>query len=97
MGMAVALKEDSHAKIDLLINNAGVMGIPLRRTADGFEMQLGTNHLGHFALTGRVLDRVLAAPAGLRVVTDVNGRFLRARSLTPASEPQPDAGAIRLL
>lgn len=54
--------------IDLLVNNAGVMALPLSRTRDGFEMQVGTNHLGHFALTGRLLPRLEAAPAP-RVVT----------------------------
>ncbi len=58
----------AHPHVDLLMNNAGVMALPRRETSDGFEMQFGTNHLGHFALTGRLLDRVLAAPAG-RVVT----------------------------
>jgi NAD(P)-dependent dehydrogenase (short-subunit alcohol dehydrogenase family) len=55
-------------QVDLLINNAGVMAPPRRLTADGFESQIGTNHLGHFALTGRVLSRLLAAPEP-RVVT----------------------------
>ena len=57
-----------HPRLDLLLNNAGVMAIPHRTTADGFEMQLGTNHLGHFALTALFLERLLAAPAA-RVVT----------------------------
>jgi NAD(P)-dependent dehydrogenase (short-subunit alcohol dehydrogenase family) len=54
--------------LDLLINNAGVMATPELRTEDGFELQLGTNHLGHFALSGRLLDRLLAADAA-RVVS----------------------------
>lgn len=54
--------------LDLLINNAGVMATPQRETVDGFELQLGTNHLGHFALTGLLLGALRAAPAP-RVVT----------------------------
>jgi NAD(P)-dependent dehydrogenase (short-subunit alcohol dehydrogenase family) len=57
-----------HDELNILCNNAGVMALPQRRTADGFEMQLGTNHLGHFALTGLLLDRLLATPKA-RVVT----------------------------
>jgi NAD(P)-dependent dehydrogenase (short-subunit alcohol dehydrogenase family) len=56
-----------HTKIDALINNAGVMQTPKQQTADGFEMQFGTNHLGHFLLSGLLIDLVEAA-AG-RVVT----------------------------
>ena len=55
-------------RLDLLINNAGLMMPPSGRTEDGFELQIGTNHLGHFALTGRLLDLLLAAP-GSRIVT----------------------------
>ncbi|GDX31628.1 short-chain dehydrogenase [Actinomycetes bacterium] len=54
--------------LDLLINNAGIMAIPKRVTADGFEMQIGTNHLGHFALTGLLLPALVAVPNS-RVVT----------------------------
>jgi NAD(P)-dependent dehydrogenase (short-subunit alcohol dehydrogenase family) len=57
-----------HAALHGLINNAGVMALPRRETVDGFEMQLGTNHLGHFALTGLLLERLLATP-GSRVVS----------------------------
>jgi NAD(P)-dependent dehydrogenase (short-subunit alcohol dehydrogenase family) len=55
-------------RIDLLVNNAGVMYTPRSTTADGFELQFATNHLGHFALTGLLLDRLLAID-GSRVVT----------------------------
>jgi NAD(P)-dependent dehydrogenase (short-subunit alcohol dehydrogenase family) len=59
----------SHQKLDILVNNAGVMAYAQRRaTADGFEMQFGTNHLGHFALTGLLVPTLIAAPAP-RVVT----------------------------
>ena len=59
----------NNPRIDLLINNAGVMYVPTRETTkDGFEMQFGTNHLGHFALTGQLLDNILPVE-GSRVVT----------------------------
>ena len=58
----------SGEELDVLVNNAGVMAIPHRVTADGFEMQFGTDHLGHFALTGLLLPALLRRPAS-RVVT----------------------------
>lgn len=58
----------SYPRIDLLINNAGVMWTPKQVTEDGFELQFGTNHLGHFALTGLLLDHLLPV-RGSRVVT----------------------------
>lgn len=58
--------------VDALVNNAGVMAIPRRETADGFEMQMGTNHLGHFALTGLLLP-LLRNRAGARIVTVSSG------------------------
>ncbi|TGD73310.1 SDR family NAD(P)-dependent oxidoreductase [Mangrovimicrobium sediminis] len=59
---------DGHERLDLLINNAGIMMCPYATTRDGFEIQFGTNHLGHFALTGLLLPLVQATP-GARVVT----------------------------
>jgi NAD(P)-dependent dehydrogenase (short-subunit alcohol dehydrogenase family) len=60
--------KDTHGKLDLLINNAGVMAIPRALTRDGFEMQIGTNHFGPFALTARLSPLFLATP-NARVVT----------------------------
>ena len=70
-----AFGEEFHSKfkkLDVLCNNAGVMAIPFTKTADGFEMQIGTNHLGHFALTGLLLDLLLATPEA-RVVNVSSG------------------------
>jgi NAD(P)-dependent dehydrogenase (short-subunit alcohol dehydrogenase family) len=64
---AAAEVHDRFDRLDLLINNAGVMIPAHQRTADGFELQLGTNHLGHFALTGLLLD-LLTGTEGSRVV-----------------------------
>lgn len=58
----------SGRRLSVLINNAGVMAVPYARTVDGFEMQFGTNHLGHFALTGRLLPALLKTPEARVVV-----------------------------
>lgn len=57
----------AHDRLDVLVNNAGVMGLPRTETLQGFEMQIGVNHLGHFALAGRLLPVILRTP-GSRVV-----------------------------
>lgn len=65
---AAATVTRSHDRLDLLINNAGLMAIPEQRTAQGFEMQFGVNHLGHFALDAKLIGMVNDTP-GSRVVT----------------------------
>ncbi|MGK5171385.1 oxidoreductase [Geodermatophilus sp. CPCC 205761] len=72
-----------HERVDLLVNNAGVMAMPQRTTADGFEVQLGVNHLGHWSLTAHLLPALLRAPAA-RVVTVTSTARHRARRLDPA-------------
>lgn len=74
---AAALRE-TYPRIDLLINNAGVMYTPLTRTAEGFELQFGTNHLGHFALTGLLLDSLLPVADSRVVTVSSNGHRIRA-------------------
>jgi NAD(P)-dependent dehydrogenase (short-subunit alcohol dehydrogenase family) len=66
-------------RLDILINNAGVMGIPRRLTEDGFEMQLGTNHFGHFALTALLSDLLRSADAARVVTVTSTGRNYAAR------------------
>ena len=65
---AAAKTVNAEPRLDVLINNAGVMALPKSTTVDGFEMQFGTNHLAHFALTGLLLDRLNATP-NARVVS----------------------------
>src|SRR6267154_1429963 len=68
-----------HPRIDLLINNAGVMFPPRQATRDGFELQLGTNHLGHFALTGLLLEQMLPVPGSRVVKVSSTAHRIRAR------------------
>jgi NAD(P)-dependent dehydrogenase (short-subunit alcohol dehydrogenase family) len=77
---AAADLADRTAAVDILVNNAGVMVPDGRTTADGFELQFGTNHLGHFALTGRLLPLLLAAESA-RVVTVSSLTHRRARPI----------------
>src|ERR1700730_11077143 len=99
---AAAALHKAYPRIDLLINNAGVMWTPKQLTADGFEMQFGTNHLGHFALTGLLLDNLLPV-RGSRVVTvSSNGHRLRGaihfddRQWEPRSDRIPAYGQSKL-
>ena len=70
----------THDRLDILMNNAGVMATPQMTTQDGFELQFGTNHLGHFALTGLLIDTILGTP---------NSRIVN------VSSGAADAGRIR--
>jgi NAD(P)-dependent dehydrogenase (short-subunit alcohol dehydrogenase family) len=71
-----------HETIDVLVNNAGVMGIPEQRTSDGFEMQFGVDHLGHFALTALLMPALLRAKAA-RVVTVTSTAHHMGRAVDP--------------
>ncbi|MXO67220.1 SDR family NAD(P)-dependent oxidoreductase [Altericroceibacterium endophyticum] len=75
---AAADIRDAYPRIDLLINNAGIMYTPKSTTADGFELQFGTNHLGHFALTGLLLDRMLPVPGSRVVMISSTGHRIQA-------------------
>lgn len=72
-----------HEAVDILVNNAGLMAMPQGVTADGFEMQLGVNHLGHFALTAHLMPALLRAEAA-RVVTVTSTARHLSWSLNPA-------------
>jgi NAD(P)-dependent dehydrogenase (short-subunit alcohol dehydrogenase family) len=72
----------SHDSIDILVNNAGVMGIPERKTTDGFEMQFGVDHLGHFALTALLMPALLRAEAA-RIVTVTSTAHHMGRAVNP--------------
>jgi NAD(P)-dependent dehydrogenase (short-subunit alcohol dehydrogenase family) len=75
---------EAHPSIDILINNAGVMGIPERRTEDGFEMQFGVDHLGHWSLTALLMRALLRADAA-RIVTITSTAHHMGRAVDPAN------------
>ncbi|GAB7037555.1 MULTISPECIES: SDR family NAD(P)-dependent oxidoreductase [Catenuloplanes] len=84
----------AHRTIDLLINNAGVMAVPPATTADGFEIHLGVNHLGHWALTAHLLPAIARTP-GARVVTLTSGAQHFGRPLDPKTTSRPGYGGWR--
>jgi NAD(P)-dependent dehydrogenase (short-subunit alcohol dehydrogenase family) len=86
---AAAHLTETYDRLDILVNNAGVMAPPYRQTADGFELQLGTNHLGHFALTGRLLPLLLK---GSRVVTVSSFMHKTVRGISDADFRQQAPG-----
>lgn len=79
---AAASVASSHPAVDILINNAGLMAMPERRTVDGFEMQFGVNHLGHWVLTASLMPYLLAAEAA-RVVAVTSTAHLFGRAVDP--------------
>jgi NAD(P)-dependent dehydrogenase (short-subunit alcohol dehydrogenase family) len=92
---AAATIAAAHPAIDLLVANAGVMGIPRRTTSDGFEAQFGINHLGHFALTALLMPALLRAPAARVVSVTSGGRWL-GRTVDPG-EPVRGRPLVRAL
>ncbi|HET9860843.1 MAG TPA: oxidoreductase [Nocardioidaceae bacterium] len=85
-----AAEASTYGPLDILVNNAGVMATPARRTADGFDLQMGTNHFGHFALTGLLLPQLVASGSA-RVVTLASQMHRVARSV-PVTDPRVDHG-----
>ncbi len=89
---AAGIRNDFSA-VDLLVNNAGIMGGPQRTTAQGFELQMGTNHLGHFALTAQLWPLLTAAKAArvvsLSSIAAQNGRLNAAMTRETLVDPQP--------
>lgn len=79
---AAAAIRDSHGAVDILMNNAGLMAMPDGRTEDGFETQLGVNHLGHWTLTAELMPALLAARAA-RVVTVTSVARLNGKPVNP--------------
>ena len=84
MRAAAAQIMAAHDSIGLLVNNAGVMAIAEAKTEDGFEMQFGVNHLGHWSLTGLLLPALLRAP-GSRIVTVTSTAHHMGRAVDPAN------------
>lgn len=87
---AAAEIREGHGQVDILVNNAGVMAMPERRTEDGFELQLGVNHLGHWALTAHLLPALLRADAA-RVVSVTSTAHHFGRAVDP-DDPHLERG-----
>jgi NAD(P)-dependent dehydrogenase (short-subunit alcohol dehydrogenase family) len=87
-----AAEAAAHGPLHILVNNAGVMATPQERTVDGFELQLGTNHLGHFALTGLLMEPLLAGAGRVVTVSSVMARTVSSVNL---QDPRAEHGPYR--
>ena len=94
MREAAAKINESVDKLDILINNAGIMACPFAKTVDGIESQFGTNYIGHFLLTNLIMPKILAAGPGSRIVNVSSVGYLFAAMVPQSVAPHESAACL---